>query len=186
MKTLLKGAATLLVAFCVWLIMLAFMVGVLQSEWLAPYLKHIKFPTSTAELGDSLNIFVGLISTFTVLVAVYAVILQSRSLKLSIASQREQEQALLQQMRRQEIMLQISSYTARIQILASDREWYQKLIDSYREIRESEKDEEKRQLAHEKMTRCQNVNKEIKDKMNQLSTALDALARQLTTETQGA
>ena len=182
MTSIFKGIATLLVAFCVWLIMLAFMVSVLQSEWLAPYLKHIKFPTSTAELGDSLNIFVGLISTFTVLVAVYAVILQSRSLKLSIAAQREQEQALLQQMRRQEVMLQISSYTARIQILASDREWYQHLIDRYREIREAEKDESKWQDAHDKMTRCQSKNTEIKNKMNELSSALDTLVQQLTVD----
>ncbi|MEE2730758.1 MAG: hypothetical protein VYA55_08035 [Pseudomonadota bacterium] len=179
MKSIFKGLATLLVAFCVWVVMLAFLVGALKSDWLAPYLKHIKFPTSAAELGDSLNIFVGLISTFTVLVAVYAVILQSRSLKHTVAAQREQEQALLQQMQRQEIMLQISSYTARIQILASDREWYQHLIDRYREIRELERDETKRQEAHDKMTRCQNVNKEIKDKMNELSAALDKLTQRL-------
>ena len=175
----------LVISFCVlaiivfWVLTLLVLIGTYQIDQIEPLFGLVRRPKNTAELGDSLNIFVGLISTLTMLVAVYAVRLQAKALEASINSQNDQQRALTEQLARQEITSLIASYTAQIQMLASDRQWYQHLIDQYRAIREGQTDPAKQQETQDKMDRCRKRNSEIKDSMNELNQKVAILSARL-------
>lgn len=88
-----------------------FLLGGFEVPWF-----NLTLPTTTAEFGDSIGILNGLFSSIAVLLALVAVLLQSKELKAATDAQNDQAKALqaqvesqkdlhLQQIKRSEAML---------------------------------------------------------------------------------
>lgn len=82
-----------LTIFSSWIGLGGLLLGYIDFEGM-----KLGLPTNTAEFGDSTNVLNGLFSSFAVVLALVAVLLQGRELKESTKAQNEQAEALKKQL----------------------------------------------------------------------------------------
>lgn len=87
---------TLLIIGC-WLVISLFLLGSIKIDGI-----YLALPTSTAAFSDSTGFLNGLFSSFAVVLALVAVLLQGRELKESNIAQKEQAEALKKQLEYQQ------------------------------------------------------------------------------------
>ena len=145
---------SVLIAVSIWLIWFLYLTGILSPSWLPASLARLGRPGTTSELGDSLSLLEGLFSSVAVVLALVAVLFQSKELKESTKAQNEQAQALAKQLDRHDEALALNALTARVQFLTSEISWYETLIDRLREEKAEAEDSDTKDDKHRKILMC--------------------------------
>lgn len=95
MRTIIIFSATLFVGL--WIASVYVLLG---SDW--TNFSSLTYPTSTSDLGESLGLLNGLLSSIAIVLALLAVLIQSKELKDSTRAQNEQAESLDKQLEQQQ------------------------------------------------------------------------------------
>ncbi|MEM7050450.1 MAG: hypothetical protein AAF604_12365 [Acidobacteriota bacterium] len=161
----------LVVLIGLWILSLLVFLGHLGG---GSTLGNLKLPTSTGELGDSLVIVETLFSSLAVGLALVAVLFQGRELRDSADAQRDQAKALVHQLRRQEEATLVQGYSAQLQVLCQQREWFELIIGRLREERDQAAKPEVRQIKQEKLEAFSGRVRELGDQIKGVEGRLAA------------
>jgi len=111
----------LLLFIGLWLLLGAYLTTALPiAEYLPKAITNLTLPKTTTELGDSLAILDGIFSSLAIVLALVAIIFQSKELKESTKAQTEQARALSSQLNQQNEANKLTAYTARLQFLLGE------------------------------------------------------------------